>query len=429
MSEQTPPSGRASSLPPSPSLEWLRKEAKRRLAELRRANADAQLADAQFDVAKQYGFSSWRALKSHVDSLSLDGQLVEAVKSGNVAATSSLLDEHPDGIRAKLGEYGKSPLHVAAEAGRVEIVDLLLARGADPNAREDGDNTYPMHWAAAGGRLDIVRRLADAGGDVVGRGDDHALEIIGWATCWEGAVDDAHRAVVDLLLARGAHHNIWSAIAMDSESAVRGVVARDSDALEARQSHNENFRRPLHFAVIKRRVDMVRLLLELGADPTGTDGSGYPPSVYATSPDIDRPILEAALARGGPTDLFMLVGVGDFAAAERLLREQPESVDAGGANAEALALMAKRNAVREVEWLLAHGVNPNARFPHWDAELTPLHLAAQQGHVEMIRVLLAAGADPAIRDSKHNGNVLEWAEFFGKIDAVRVLRAAMAREP
>ena len=62
--------------PESPSLEWLRKQAKRRLEELLRAQPSARLADAQFALAKEYGFASWRALKAHVDSLTLDGQLV-----------------------------------------------------------------------------------------------------------------------------------------------------------------------------------------------------------------------------------------------------------------------------------------------------------------------------------------------------------------
>ena len=46
----------AASLPDAPNLDWLRKQAKRRLAELRQTNPDAKLADAQFDLAKQYGF-------------------------------------------------------------------------------------------------------------------------------------------------------------------------------------------------------------------------------------------------------------------------------------------------------------------------------------------------------------------------------------
>ena len=96
MSEQT--SGSASGalpLPDAPNLDWLRKQAKRQLDELRKANPGAQLADAQFDLAKQYGFTSWRALKAHVDSLTLDGQLFDAARKGDVDALAALLDEAP----------------------------------------------------------------------------------------------------------------------------------------------------------------------------------------------------------------------------------------------------------------------------------------------------------------------------------------------
>jgi hypothetical protein len=54
-------------LPEQPSLEHLRKEAKRELALLRGRAASAQLADAQLVVARAYGFSSWRAMKDEVD--------------------------------------------------------------------------------------------------------------------------------------------------------------------------------------------------------------------------------------------------------------------------------------------------------------------------------------------------------------------------
>jgi len=92
-------------LPDNPSLDWLRKQAKRHLDELRKANSDAQLADAQFEIAKRYGFSSWRGLKAHVDSLSIEGQLFEAARSGNQPRLVELLDEHPDPSEEQIKHY------------------------------------------------------------------------------------------------------------------------------------------------------------------------------------------------------------------------------------------------------------------------------------------------------------------------------------
>src|SRR5690349_25081233 len=203
MSDQTPESASgAQLLPDQPNLDWLRKQAKRKLAELRTLDAGAQLADAQFELAKAYGFSSWRALKSHIESLTIDGQLFDLARNGNAKELNALLDAHPEKLHAREKPYAWTLLHAAAQNGRLEVVDLLLARGLDVNTREKGDNTYAMHWAAAAGHLDVVRRLADAGGDVVGHGDDHELEVIGWATGWEGCDDAAHRAIADFLLDR-----------------------------------------------------------------------------------------------------------------------------------------------------------------------------------------------------------------------------------
>lgn len=54
-------------LPPHPSLERLRKEAKQRLKAMRPACGDVTLSDAQFQLARSYGFSSWRSLKETVE--------------------------------------------------------------------------------------------------------------------------------------------------------------------------------------------------------------------------------------------------------------------------------------------------------------------------------------------------------------------------
>src|SRR5437868_8406594 len=317
MSEQTPESAPgALPLPAAPSIKWLRKQAKRRLAELRKTDRNAKLAAAQFDVATQYGFASWRALKAHVDSLTIDGSLFDAARKGDVDKLKALLDEHPNKLYARTEPYEHTMLHVAAQNGRLQAVEFLLERGIDPNIREKGDNTYAMHWAAAAGHLDVVRRLADAGGDVIGEGDDHALGMIGWATGWDGCDDATHRAIADFLISRGARHHIYSAMSIGDEDEVRRIVAADPSQLGRTQSHNEDFRRPLHFAVLKKLPRMVELLLELGADPLATDASGHTAVAYATTPEIARPVVEAMRDRVGPTRLAS-VAIADWASAHR----------------------------------------------------------------------------------------------------------------
>jgi ankyrin repeat protein len=350
----------------------------------------------------------------------LPGALEEAAANGDVAA---LLAAPIEQLHVRVGQYDWTLLHVAAAAGQAGAVAALLRRGLDVNARDAGDNAYALHWAAGAGHLDVVRRLADAGGDVAGAGDDHALEVIGWATCF----DACHREVADFLVSRGARHHIFSAIALDLESEVRRIVAVDPGALARRMSRNEDHRQPLHFAVAKARREMVALLIELGADPLAVDGSGFPVAAYATSPDIDRPVLEAirelirsellSAERGHrppstrPLDLIAALALGDFELASRL----------GPGAPGALHLMAKRGATEPTEWLLARGADPNARWDHWGTLLTPLHLAAAHGHTDAARALLTAGADPHIHDTRHDSTPLGWAQHFGQPDLVALL--------
>ena len=224
--------------------------------------------------------------------LSVEGQIIESAAKGDVDVLRRLLDDHPDKLHLKVPPYEASLLFPAAQSGSIEAVDLLLERGLDVNYREKGDNTYAMHWVAAQGNLEMVRKLADAGGDVIGEGDDHAGGVIGWASCWEGCNDAAHRAVVDFLISRGARHHIFSAVAMDLADEVRRIVAADPSALNQRQSRNENHRTPLHFAVAMNLPQMVELLLTLGADPLAVDGGGMPVAVYAADPEIDLPVMK-----------------------------------------------------------------------------------------------------------------------------------------
>ncbi len=322
-------------------------------------------------------------------------------------------------------------LFEAAKAGDSGAVETLLRDGADVNAREPGDHTSALHWAAAGGHLDVVRLLVDAGGDVNGDGDDHALGVIGWATCWGPAQPE----VAEFLLSRGARHHIFSALALGLEERVRGIVAKDPGALNRRMSRNEDHRQPLHFAVARGNADMVALLVELGADPLGVDVFGHQAAAYATAPDIDDAVMHAIYAlgqgelksaargdrlpRGTAVDVLAALAVGDHETASRFATALEPGI---------LHLMAKRGDADAVRWLLARDADPNALWSHFGSDVTPLHLAATQGHEDVARQLLDAGADPAIRDSAHDSDPLGWARHFEQPALVFMLEQATEPE-
>lgn len=340
-------------------------------------------------------------------------------RSGDVALLGAALDRDPSKLHVRDEPYAWTLLHYAAHRGHLAAVNLLLERGFDVNTKEQGDDTTALHWAAAAGHVAVVRRLLEAGVDPVGHGDAHEMEAIGWATCWEGCGDDAHRAVADLLIAHGARHHLFSAIATNNAAEVRRIVAADPSALERTMSRFDDFRRPLHFAVRMNRPEMVALLIELGADPLSKDGAGFPPAGYALAAHVDRALNEA-LGGSGKLDLFTALALDDAAAAAAIVRDDPKTVSRDGV----LHLMAKRGHASAVQWLLDHGADPNAKWAHWDSDVTPLHLAVLGNHLETARVLLSAGADPSIHDSKHDSDAIGWAEFFERRELEQLLKTA-----
>jgi ankyrin repeat protein len=292
-----------SRLPERASLDYLKKLAKQRLRELRLADPGAKLATAQLTIAREYGFPSWRALKAEVDKQrapQLD-PFFRAVAERDFEAMRRLLDEDPS-LANERHASGSTPLHELV--GYPDMVRLLLAKGADPNARDVGDNATPLHFAAGSGAVESVRLLLDAGADVHGTGDVHHADVIGWAV---GDGTHVHHDVVNLLLERGARHHIFSAIAVGDVSLVESLIDEHPENLTRRRSRFEQHQTPLHFALSApdglrtkpAQLEMAQLLIDLGADVDAADDQGRTPLAIAMlHGDVDAMrLLHAAGAK------------------------------------------------------------------------------------------------------------------------------------
>lgn len=210
------------------------------------------------------------------------GSFFRACATGDVPAVRDLLAADGALVRARTGQ-GQTGLHLAHR--HPDVVALLLEHGADPNAREQGDNVTPLHLAAANRSLDSVRLLVDAGADVHGEGDLHEGGVIGWAAA------KGNEAVVDLLLARGARHHIFSAMALGDRDLVRRLVEEDRACLARRRSRFENRQTPVHAAFARpdgigwlagaADYEMLKLLIDLGADVEAADDRARTPMTVA----------------------------------------------------------------------------------------------------------------------------------------------------
>jgi ankyrin repeat protein len=276
-----------SELPEHPSLEFLKRRAKERLADLRAHEPRTKLADAQLAIARDYGYASWRALKAEVDRRRAPAlaAFFAACEAGDVATLEPMLAREPALVRERTAG-GATPLHAAIH--HAAAVRLLLDRGADPDARDTGDHATPLHGAR---ELDVMRMLLDAGADVHGTGDAHRLDVIGWHTCFDRTLD---REGLALLLARGARHHIFSAIAAGDRDAIEALVEKDPAALARRLAKTEGGQTALHYVIAPpdglvgggfRTGDhyaTLELLIDLGADLEARDDRGRTPLDIAT---------------------------------------------------------------------------------------------------------------------------------------------------
>src|SRR4051794_36111774 len=99
----TDPEREKRSLPERPNLRHLKDDAK----DLLKAGGAETLSDAQFKIAREYGFASWPKLKAHVESIEEIGQLKKAIDENDLARVREMMTHNPALHRAPLG-YGKN---------------------------------------------------------------------------------------------------------------------------------------------------------------------------------------------------------------------------------------------------------------------------------------------------------------------------------
>src|SRR5215475_13530175 len=122
--------------------------------------------------------------------------LWEAAGRGDVAAVRKLLDEGTP-VDAKT-RYGATALSFACDKGQVEVVKLLLERGADPNAKDTFYGATPLAWASQHGGIEVARILVEKGATDLDSALDLAVEkkdaALARAVFARGALDAATRA-------------------------------------------------------------------------------------------------------------------------------------------------------------------------------------------------------------------------------------------
>jgi ankyrin repeat protein len=162
----TPQAPRA--LPARPNLRHLKDQAK----DLLKEGAAKSVAEAQFRIARIYGFASWPRLKAHVESLSEFGELKDAIDTNNLQRVIALMTRNPALHRAPLGYGRNGPLTWVAEcrvpwepptAQRLAIAKWMIEHGSDVHQGGDGPL---MRAALVGHRVPMMELLVSYGADV-----------------------------------------------------------------------------------------------------------------------------------------------------------------------------------------------------------------------------------------------------------------------
>ena len=393
-----------SSLPPRPSLEQLRKQAKdltrdyragdsAALARLRAYKSNisevtgqhpAILVDAQLCVAREYGFESWPKLKRHVLLTQRPADFHEptwgpstwefftAVYEGDKGLVRHMLRDEPWLARAEYAYL--QPLHYAVKGGRIDMVRLLLEAGANPLAegwsgRPLGDDT-PLARARDREQPEIVRLLEEASAKPL-------ADLPPRPESPPDALDELERAM--------------------SKCGHKGDL---KGAFALLEQHPNLAYAGLYEAVHQGHTKLARLLLERGADPTKPWRWSCWLTPLMHSLRYDRPNYEMA-------SMLMDHGV--------------TANDANGMGMTILHILVGLGTPAAASWILDRGSDINRRDNEFES--TPLAWAARVGRAEMIELLLSRGALRSLPDDEPWSMPEAWARRHGHPHILKLLES------
>ena len=211
-------------------------------------------------------------------------------------------------------------------------------------------------------------------------------------------------------------------------------------------SRNESHQLPLYFAVRMNEPAMVALLMELGADPLAVDGSGFSAAAYAPSPHVDRPVMQA---------IAWFMTAAELTSAELAGDRRPRVGAPRCDRRPGSGRVGHRDAAGRREARLGSREHAQRRRPASDGQaqrcrgradgcstVAPIPPRAGATGIPRSRpctwlfweviprsrvFLLRGGADPRVRDSKHDSDAMGWAVFLQRQDIVQILEALPQR--
>ena len=283
-------------------------------------------------------------------AIELDVELIEAVKADDRARVERLLEAGVD-VSAPQGD-GATALHWAVHRGSSELTTLLIRSGANVDTVDDHGVT-PLALACLNGSASLVERLLEAGADP-------ALARATGETPLMTAARVGNVDVVRLLRAAGADPA--------AAESVRGQTA-------------------LMWAVAENHNAVAGVLLESGGGATAATTNGFTPLLFAAQQG-NVEMARMLLAAGADVNESAPDGIAGDTNARALFKEDTD--------ASTLMVAIDSGHAEMARFLIAEGADPN----HSGAGRMPLHSATQQAMPEVVRTLLAAGADPDARLEK-----------------------------